>query len=141
MTFSKKTLSIKGLFATLSLMTSSINDTQHNTTLSVIMPNVAFYSLLCSMSLWWGSWRHPIPQMLDSAEHVARANTLAYFTEKEHFIWFASDWNMKWHRLFFFIFSQNFLWQRHKCSTNRLRIRSRECSTATKTRRFDFFLL
>ncbi len=45
-TFSIKTLSINGLFAALSIMTFSINDTQHNSTLSVIMLNVAFYLLL-----------------------------------------------------------------------------------------------
>ncbi len=32
---------------TLSITTFSINDTQHNSTLSVIMLNVTFYSLLC----------------------------------------------------------------------------------------------
>ncbi len=42
-----KTLSMKGLFGTLSIMTFSINDTQHNSTLNVIMLNVAFYLLLC----------------------------------------------------------------------------------------------
>jgi hypothetical protein len=41
------TLSIKGLFATLSIKTFSINNTQHNSTLSVIMRNVTFYLLLC----------------------------------------------------------------------------------------------
>ncbi len=41
------TLSIKGLFVTLSIMAFSINDTQHNSTLSVIMLNVAFDLLLC----------------------------------------------------------------------------------------------
>ncbi len=41
MTFSIKTLSIKGLFATLGIMTFSINDTQYNSTL-VFMLNVAF---------------------------------------------------------------------------------------------------
>ncbi len=55
MTFSLKTLSIKGLFLTLSITTFSINslfaisinDIQHNSTLSVIMVNVKFYLLLC----------------------------------------------------------------------------------------------
>jgi hypothetical protein len=47
MTFTIKTLSIKGLFVTLSITTFSLNDTQHNSTLSVIMLNVAFYLLLC----------------------------------------------------------------------------------------------
>ncbi len=50
-TFSIMTFRIKGLFATLSKMTFSINDTQHNSTraimLSVIMLNVTFYLLLC----------------------------------------------------------------------------------------------
>ncbi len=46
-TFSIKTLGIKGLFATLSITTFSINDTQHKSTLSVIMLNVAIYLLLC----------------------------------------------------------------------------------------------
>ncbi len=43
MTLSIKTLSKKGLFVTLSITTFSINDTQHNSALSVIMLNVAFY--------------------------------------------------------------------------------------------------
>ena len=40
--FRLMTLSIKGLFATLSIMAFSINDTQHNSTLGVIMLNVSF---------------------------------------------------------------------------------------------------
>ncbi len=47
MTISIKTLSIKGLVATLSITKFSINDTQHNSLLRVIMLNVAFYLLLC----------------------------------------------------------------------------------------------
>jgi hypothetical protein len=47
MTFSIKTLSIKGLFVTLNIMTFSKNDTKHNSTLSVIMLNVTFHLLLC----------------------------------------------------------------------------------------------
>jgi hypothetical protein len=43
LSISIKTLSVKGLFATLPIMTFSINYTQHNGTLSVIMLNVAFY--------------------------------------------------------------------------------------------------
>ncbi len=50
-TFSIMTFSKKGLFATLSMMTFSIDDTQHSSTralmLSVIMLNVTFYLLLC----------------------------------------------------------------------------------------------
>jgi hypothetical protein len=46
-TLSIKTLSIKGLFATLSTATFSINDSQHNSPLSVLMLNVTFYFLLC----------------------------------------------------------------------------------------------
>jgi hypothetical protein len=46
-TYSIMTLSVKGLFATPSIMTFSINETQHNSTLCAIMLNVAFYSLLC----------------------------------------------------------------------------------------------
>jgi hypothetical protein len=47
MAFSIKKISKKGLFSILSKTTFSINDTQQNSTLSVIMLNVAFYSLLC----------------------------------------------------------------------------------------------
>jgi hypothetical protein len=56
-THSIKTLSIKDLFATF-----SINGTQHNSTLIVIMLNVAFYLVLCWMSLelmslcWMSLW-------------------------------------------------------------------------------------
>ncbi len=42
-TFSITTLSMKGLFVTLSKTAFSINDAKHNSTLSVIMLNVAFY--------------------------------------------------------------------------------------------------
>ncbi len=45
-TFSIKTLGVMGLFATLIIMTFSINDTQHNSTLSIML-NATFYLLLC----------------------------------------------------------------------------------------------
>jgi hypothetical protein len=48
--FGATTFSVKGLFATLSMMTFCINETQYNSTraimLSVIMLDVAFYLLL-----------------------------------------------------------------------------------------------
>jgi hypothetical protein len=51
MTFSIMTHSIKDLFATYSIMIFSINDTQHNSTnsmmFSIITLNVTFYFLLC----------------------------------------------------------------------------------------------
>jgi hypothetical protein len=49
-TFTITTLNIKGLFATLGIMTHGIDDTQNNNTatmLSVIRQSGAFYLLLC----------------------------------------------------------------------------------------------
>ncbi len=51
MPFSIKTLSIKCLFATHSIRTFSINDTRHNSTLSVVMLNVAHYLLFIMLNV------------------------------------------------------------------------------------------